>query len=74
MSTVSLISPVDNDVYDLVDCSGGEGVVVAELLAAVEGDDPEPKVWPCLEAVPDPVTGRRRDVEHHHPAQTRHLQ
>ena len=72
--TLYVSSPVDDDVYDLVDGSGGEGVVVAELLAAVEGDNPEPEVWPGLEAVPDPVTGRRRDVQHHHPAQTGHLQ
>lgn len=66
--------PVDNDVYDLVDCSGGEGVVVPELLPAVVGDDPQPEVRPGLEAVPDPVTGGRRDVEHHHATQTGHLQ
>ena len=65
--------PVDDDVYDLVDCSGGEGVVVAELLPAVVGDDPEAEVRPGLEAVPDSVTGRRGNVEHHHPAQTGHL-
>ena len=66
--------PVDDDVYDLVDCSGGEGVVVAELLPAVVGDDPEPEVRPGLEAVPDSVTGRRRDVQHHDATQTGHLQ
>ena len=67
-------SPVHHDVNDLVDGAGGEGVVVAELLAAVVGDDPEPEVRPRLEAVPEPVRGRGRDVEHHHAVQARQLE
>ena len=55
--------PIDYNINDFVDSSGGKSVVIAQLLSSIERNYPEPKFRPGFETVPESVRGRRRNVE-----------